>query len=58
MPRALKSYFLVHAFVHMIAFVFFVNANAEEFQPNLLEEDVIYIPAGSFLFGTDKKDMS
>ena len=58
MPRALKSYFLVHALVYMIAFVFFVNANAEEFQPNLLEEDVIYIPAGSFLFGTDKKDMS
>ena len=57
MPRALKSYFLVHAFVYMIAFVFFVNANAEEFQPNLLEEDVIYIPAGSFLFGTDKKDL-
>jgi len=40
--------------------IFIANANADVDKPQLnsLEGDMIYIPAGSFIFGTNKKDTS
>ena len=58
MKNALRPYFLIHALAYTIALIFVVNAHANKPQFNLLEGDLIYIPAGSFLFGTNKKDMS
>ena len=58
MKNALRPYFLIHALAYTIALIFVVNAHANKPQFNLLEGDLIYIPAGSFLFGTNKKDLS
>jgi hypothetical protein len=54
MKNALRPYFLIHALAYTIALIFVVNAHANKPQFNLLEGDLIYIPAGSFLFGTKK----
>ena len=58
MKNALKSWFLIHIFICTIALVFTANVNAKKPQLSSLEGDVIYIPAGSFFFGTNKKDTS
>ena len=58
MKNALKSWFLIHIFMCTIALVFTANVNANKPQPSSLEGDVIYIPAGYFFFGTNKKDTS
>ena len=54
MKNALKPWFLMHIFMCAIALVFTANVNAKKPQLNSLEGDVIYIPAGSFFFGTNK----
>ncbi len=43
-------------FVCLIAFTFLTNANAQNARDNPLEGDMVHIPAGSFVFGTNKKD--
>ncbi len=58
MKQFLKFHFLWHILVCMIAFTFLSNANAENARDNPLEGDMVQIPAGSFVFGTDKKDES
>jgi len=46
----------MHIFMCAIALVFTANVNAKNSPLISLEGDVIYIPAGSFFFGTNKKD--
>ena len=58
MKTVLRSCFLIHTLTYMIALTFAVNANAKQPHLNLLEGDAVYIPAGSFIFGTNKKDTS
>ena len=58
MKQFSKLHFPWHIFVCMIAFTFLTNANAQNARDNLLEGDMVQIPAGSFVFGTDKKDES
>ena len=58
MKTILKPYLLVYALLCAITLTFITNANADKPHLNSLEGDVIYIPAGSFIFGTNKKDTS
>ena len=58
MKTVLRSCFLIHTLACAIALICAVNANANNSHLNVLEGDVVYIPAGSFVFGTNKKDTS
>ena len=42
----------------MAALTFITNANAQNARDNPLEGDMVQIPAGSFIYGTNKKDDS
>ena len=56
--KHIKNYLLYNIFVCVSVLIFFTSANAKDAHLNELEGDVILIPAGSFLFGTNKKDDS
>ena len=53
-----KKCFLYNIFACVTVLIFFSSANAKDAHLNELEGDVVLIPAGSFLFGTNKKDNS
>mgnify|MGYP002831302053 FL=1 len=55
MKRIFKFNFI---FVCMAALTFITNANAQNARDNPLEGDMVQIPAGSFIYGTNKKDDS
>ena len=56
MKKIFAPHFLLHLFLCMIVFIFIINANAESERDIALEGDMVKIPAGSFPFGTNKKD--
>ena len=53
-----KFYLLIYTLICAITLIFIADAGADKPQLNSLEGDMIYIPAGSFVFGTNKKDTS
>jgi cytochrome c-type biogenesis protein len=55
MKRIFKFNFI---FVCMAALTFITNANAQNARDNPLEGDMVQISAGSFIYGTNKKDDS
>ena len=58
MKTTSKSHLLIYTLLCAITLIFIADADADKPQLNSLEGDMIYIPAGSFIFGTNKKDTS
>jgi formylglycine-generating enzyme required for sulfatase activity/cytochrome c biogenesis protein CcdA len=58
MKTTSKIHLLIYLLLYSITFIFIANANTDKSQLNSLEGDMIYIPAGSFIFGTNKQDSS
>jgi len=56
MKKKIKSHFPLHLFLCVIALNFITSANAQNVRDIALEGNMVKIPAGSFLFGTNKKD--
>ena len=47
----------MHLFLCVIALIFITTADAKNPRDLRVEGDMVKIPAGSFLFGTNKKDV-
>ena len=58
MDKNLTPQFAFHLLLCVLALLFMTSANAENDPDISLESDMVKIPAGSFLFGTNKKDLS
>ena len=51
-----KPHFSLHLFLCVVALIFITDVNAQNTKTIALESDMVEIPAGSFPFGTNKKD--
>ena len=58
MKTTIKPCPLIYYLLCVITLTFVSNVSANEPKFNSLEGDVVYVPAGSFLFGTNKVDES